>query len=122
MSQILALASAVLANSDGSDGLVWLGLIFFTSGFVFYGYVFLRYRNADKRFKHEERTEHVKTDVKARDDFVRSMTGLRNSTMSGANSRAVRGNRNPISGLLDAAGETPAKGIVDQVMRFRPDK
>ncbi|HTN99814.1 MAG TPA: hypothetical protein VL068_03985, partial [Microthrixaceae bacterium] len=96
--------------------------IFFLSGFIFYGYVFFRYRNADKRFRHEERTHCVKTNMQARDDLARSLKDLRNSTMNGANSRAVNGSQNAISGLLGAAGQGSVKGIIDQATKLRPDK
>ncbi|MGB3412352.1 MAG: hypothetical protein WBA45_14285 [Microthrixaceae bacterium] len=123
MIQIHALLGAVLANTDSSSG-SWslIGLIFFLSGFVFYGYVFFRYRNADKRFKHEERTHSIKTDLKTSDDLSRSLKDLRNANMHGANSHAVRGSQNGIAGLLGAAGQGSAKGIMDEVMRLRPDK
>lgn len=121
--QIYALMSAVFASSDSSSGnLSLIGLLFFATGFVFYGYVFLRYRNSDKRFQHEAHTERVTTNMQADDVKVDSLKDLRSSKMKGANSRSVKGSQNSISGLLGAAGDGSTSGIIDQVMRFRPDK
>src|SRR5690625_4840308 len=89
------------ASDDGDAGN--LALLLFLSGFVFYGYVFLRYRNADKRHRHEKETEAQLHNVLARDEFIRTRTGLSNSKMSDANHRSVRGSLNqPFGGVAGA--------------------
>lgn len=88
----------VLAESD-SDGNA-LPFLLFLSGFVFYGYVFLRYRNADKRHRHEKETEAEIHNVLARDDFVHTLKGLSNSKMNGHNHTNVTGSLNqPFGGV-----------------------
>lgn len=100
---MLAGVTGVVASSGSSDGdgtgLAWLLLL---AGPLFYGAMYLRYRNADKRHKHETETRASLHDVRAADHFSRSLKGLSNSTMKGANNRAVRGARNGLpAGLAD---------------------
>lgn len=84
-------ATQVLIASGSSDDGGNFGLVFLASGFIFYGVVYFMYRNVDKRHKHESETEASLHNVQERDTFVRSMTGLTNRRMSGANEGAVRG-------------------------------
>lgn len=81
----------LLAESDSDSDFGAIGLLFLLSGFVFYGYVFLRYRNADKRHHYESETEATKLNLTRTDDKIKSMTGLTNAKMSGANNTAVDG-------------------------------
>lgn len=99
--EIAASGGYVLADSDSEGN--FLPFLLFLSGFVFYGYVFLRYRNADKRHRHEKETEAQLHNVLARDEFIRTRTGLSNSKMSDANHRSVRGSLNqPFGGVAGA--------------------
>lgn len=96
----------VLASTDSGD---WssVGLLFFAAGFVFYAVMYLRYRNTDKRYQHESRTRTVTHDMRARDEKVRSLKGLKNSRMRGANHRSVKGALNSGGGaakLMSALG------------------
>lgn len=85
-------ASHVIAATDTSDDNgVNFALVFLLSGFIFYGYVFFRYRNADKRHHHESETEANLHNVRQEDRHVKTLTGLSNSQMSGANNHDVRG-------------------------------
>src|SRR5690625_5669393 len=92
------------ASDDGDAGN--LALLFLLSGFVFYGYVFLRYRNADKRHRHEKETEADMHNVQVGDRFIRTRTGLRNSKMTDANNRSVRGYLNKPLGGVDCSVQT----------------
>lgn len=83
------LAASSSSDDDGSN----LGLLFLASGFVFYVLVYLSYRNVDKRHRHESETEAALHDVRAEDRFVKSMTGLSDRKMAGANNDDVRGAR-----------------------------
>src|SRR5690606_14480659 len=86
------LGQVVLAAGDSGDGDPRMfGLILFASGFVFYGLVYLRYRNTDKRHHHESETEARILDVQAWDQFVELKKGVKNARMRGANNREVRG-------------------------------
>lgn len=116
---ILNLAGPVLANTSSDDNWGLIGLVFFLSGFVFYAAIFLRYRNADKRFKHESQTRSEMKNLRVRDDLVKSQKGLSNSSMRGANNRQVTGSLNSLSKLTGMAGGDVQR-LMDQVNRFRP--
>ncbi len=81
-------ASADDSSDGGTNGLAYLFLL---SGFLFYGLMYTRYRNVDKRHHHESETKAHLADVQAVDTFQRSLTDLRNSRMRGANNTSVRG-------------------------------
>lgn len=83
----------VLADSGGGDDASGLAFVLLCSGFVFYGIVYLRYRNTDKRHGHESETEASMHDVRVEDRFTRSLKGVSHSRMKGANHRDVRGAR-----------------------------
>lgn len=86
------LGQAVLASSSSSEGDPRaFGLLFFLSGFLFYGFMYLRYRNSDKRHRHEAETEARMLDVRAWDQHVDTQKGVKHSKMKGANNREVRG-------------------------------
>lgn len=98
---LVASSGHILAESDSDS--TPLPYLLFLSGFVFYGYVFLRYRNADKRHRHEKETEAELHNVLVRDDYVRTLKGLSNSKMQGANHTSVRGSLNrPMGGVPGA--------------------
>lgn len=109
---------SILAETSENDW-SFIGLVFFLSGFVFYGAMFLRYRNADKRFRHETLTRSETENLRVRDDLVRSQKGLTNSRMRGANNRQVSGSLNTMSKLANLGGDN-VQQIMDQVNKFRP--
>lgn len=84
------LAGQVLAagSSDG-DG-TSIGWVFLLSGFLFYGLMYARYRNTDKRHRHESETRASLHDVRAIDEYRRSLKGVSNRRMKGANNDEVR--------------------------------
>jgi hypothetical protein len=75
----------ILLDSD----MEFVSLILFSLGFVFYWLMYMRYRNKNKRFKHETDTKATVSNMTVVDNFIRRLTRLRNSSMSGANHRAV---------------------------------
>lgn len=83
----------IQASTDDSDGAGKLGLLLLTAGFVFYGAMYLRYRNTDKRHHYETETKAEMRHLQQADVFARSMKRLRNSRMKGANNTSVRGAR-----------------------------
>lgn len=87
----LSVSSQVLLASGSSDDSGGFGLVFLASGFVFYGIVYLKYRNVNKRHRHESETEATVHNLQAEDHRVKSLKGLSNSKMSGSNSDGVRG-------------------------------
>lgn len=100
----------LLAADDSDDGgLGFLGLLLLLAGPGFYLYVFLRYRNVDKRHRHETETKATKLNLRSTDEKIRSLTGLTNATMSGANNTAVTG----AGGLPTSMGQL--KGLTGQL-------
>lgn len=82
-------SAQILAGSGSDDGASNLAFLFLFSGFVFYGVVYFKYRNVDKRHGHESETASELHNVRAGDRYVRSLKGLSNAKMKGANNRAV---------------------------------
>ena len=62
-----------------------------TFGFIYFGIMYSRYRNAGARHNHEKETKRNMTDLKTLDNFERHKTRMTNSRMDGANNRAVNG-------------------------------
>lgn len=89
------LTVAVQAASSDSDGggLRNFAFLFLLAGFVFYGLTYMRYRNVTKRHHHESETAAETRNIQADDSYAGSVTGVRNSRMSGANNNSVRGSR-----------------------------
>lgn len=90
----LVYTGQLLASGGDSDSIGNVGLLFFLSGFLFYGFMFLRYRNVDKRHQHAKETEVEIDNVQARDDFVGKRNRQRNRRMDGANERQIEGAQN----------------------------
>lgn len=90
MNQISQLATILFASSDSGDGNA-IGYVFFLSGFVFYGIIYMKYRNVDKHHHHEVETESTKLNIAASDNKVGEEKGLKNSRMQGANNTRVDG-------------------------------
>lgn len=91
--ELVATHEYVLASSGSSDDGGGIGLVFLASGFVFYAVIFLKYRNVNKRHKHESETEASLHNMQEEDDFVEHRKGLSQSQLAGANNKDVRGSR-----------------------------
>jgi len=65
--------------------------LFLTLGFVYYGIMYMRYRNKGARHFHEKETKAIISNLRKRDDFVTKRTGLKKKNMEGANNTSVRG-------------------------------
>lgn len=85
-------ASAVWVAAGSSDDEGGnFGLVFLLSGFIFYAVIYFKYRNVDKRHKHESETEATLHNMEAHDQFLEKRTGLSQREMAGANNNDVRG-------------------------------
>ena len=84
------LAPVVAASGDG-DAAAAAPLVLALSGFIFYGIMYSRYRNADKRHTHERETKADIANLACTDAFVQSRKGLRNASLNGANHSRVEG-------------------------------
>ena len=63
--------------------------IFLFTGFVFFGIMMARYRNAGARHHHETETKRQISNVQAVDNFIKHEKGLSNSQIRGCNNRLV---------------------------------
>ena len=81
----------VVAASEESSGAWAVPLILLLSGFIYYGVIVSRYRNADKRHMHERETASAIANLQTMDSYVQSKQGLSNAKMSGANHSRVEG-------------------------------
>lgn len=96
MFDVLAMSTAagpMLATASSNDG-GSIGLLLFLSGFVFYGFMYLRYRNTNKRHMHAKETTAEIDNVRVADNFVARRTRLRNRRIQGANERQIEGAQN----------------------------
>lgn len=80
----------IASSEEGSDAAL-APLILLVSGFVYYGIIYARYRNADKRHSHEAETIATVENLIATDDFIKSKKGLSNAKMKNANHSRVEG-------------------------------
>ena len=76
---------------DSSDSDFNVSLLFLTLGFVFYGWIYAKYRNKGARHHHEAETKSTMDKLREKDTFVEKRTGLKNARMSGANNTSVKG-------------------------------
>ena len=89
---IYSLAPMVASSDSDEAGL--LPLLLLLSGFIFYGVMYARYRNADKRHTHEKETSAVLENLTAQDALIKQQKGLRNAKMPGSNHARVEGSLN----------------------------
>jgi len=85
-SHVLA-GPAVLASSsdDSGGGPIFVLIATLVVGIGFYWGFANYYRNANARFRFEDRTTATVSDVRRRDERVNHLTGLRSSSMDGRN-------------------------------------
>ena len=77
-----------LVFGDNDENYSWT---FLTLGFIYYGLMYMRYRNKGARHYHEKETKSTMDNLQKKDDFITTRTGLKKVRMEGANNRAVRG-------------------------------
>ncbi|MBE6140643.1 MAG: TFIIB-type zinc ribbon-containing protein [Firmicutes bacterium] len=63
--------------------------ILLSLGFIYYFFMYNRYRNSEARHKHEIETKYHKENIQKVDTFVTKRTGLKNSKMYGANNKQI---------------------------------
>lgn len=105
----------VASTSDGGS----IGLLFFLSGFLFYGFMYLKYRNTNKRHMHARETEATIDNVQGADDFLGKRTRQRNRRMQGANERHIEGAQNTglAANFMNGTGGGASASMVRKIMR-----
>ena len=76
-------------SSDDDNNTIFL--LLFAGGFIFYGAMYLRYRNSDARHVYEEETKKQVLNMKKADNLVEHRKNLSNSRMSGSNESKLDG-------------------------------
>lgn len=68
-----------------------LGFIVMAIGFIYYGYIYMRYRNAGERHHHEYETKKEVSNIERDEVYIGRRNRLSNSQISGANNYRVDG-------------------------------
>lgn len=83
--EIIALISMLFVDLDDN------GWIFLLAGPIYYGLMYMKYRNKNARHYHEIETKRNIYNLKKSDVFVKTEMGLSNSRIEGANNHRVNG-------------------------------
>lgn len=95
---ILAAVYISMTNTSKEDaGYEWVLIV---CGFVFYYYMYTRYRNYDARHTYEAETKYKTSNMVKVDEFLRSRYNLKNKTLDGANNYEIYGTNIDIEDLL----------------------
>ena len=73
-----------------------VGKFLFLGGIIFFLIMFFRYRNSNKRYKHEKDSKKQISNIKSIDKFIKNKKRLNNSRMIGANNNRINGDRTNI--------------------------
>ncbi len=103
---------AVFASSD-EDG-VGAVLLLLLGGPAFFMFTYMRYRNTDKRHRHEIETPAEMNNLQQYNNFIKHLTRQSSSTITGANDNVVSGS------LLSNGGASKSfKAINDITKNFK---
>lgn len=91
MSWFFTISPLVASSSDEGGEAAALPLLLLLSGFIFYGYIYSKYRNADKRHSHESETKANIANLGVLDSFIEHRKGLKNAKLKGANQDRIEG-------------------------------
>lgn len=110
MSILVEIFGGFIAFSDASSD---IGVLFLSSGFVYFIYFFLRYRNSNARHYHEKETKNDISNIMKSDQLVKRQRGLRNSRISRENGGDVQGgmNKNVMSNTATELFDNISKGL-----------
>jgi len=88
---------------DEPEAMAALALLL--SGFLYYSYYYMKYRNTRARFEHEKDAKSTISNVTRRDQLIKRLNGLSNSRMRDANNMDVNysggGSQSGIGSLID---------------------
>jgi DNA-directed RNA polymerase subunit RPC12/RpoP len=88
VSLILWLFLLIPLFASSEDDYSWILL---TAGFIYYAWIYAKYRNKGARHFHEKETKATMDNLQKKDVFVKKRTKLKNARIAGANNTAVRG-------------------------------
>lgn len=103
VSAILGIVLYYTSISTRNEDSGMLFVLFLLAGFIFYGIMYLRYRNSDARHTYEIETKKQVLNMKQKDDLVEHKKKLENSSMVGRNDNILDGNTiksvNPVNNI-----------------------
>ena len=96
--------------------------ILILSGFIYFIFMFVRYRNFNARHTYEKETKTTISNLRNVDRLIKHQTGLTSSRMHGANNNAVSG-QSLGNALLDSiVDQNPIAGIVNDINKKGNDQ
>lgn len=96
--------------------------IFILSGFIYFIFMFVRYRNSNARHKYEKETKTTISNLRNVDRLIKHQTGLTNSRMNGANNNSVSGQSIGSTLLNSVVDQNPIAGIVNDINKKGNDQ
>ncbi len=85
--------------------------LFLLLGFIYFIYMYHRYRNSDARHTYEKDTKTNISNLRKVDHFLKSKKGLTNSTMKGANNKSLS-NQKIVNKIVDSVLENQNGGKI----------
>ena len=82
-----------LTYSEEEDESTLLFLLLLTSGFVYYGIIYAKYRNKSARHTYEEETKYEISNMKKEDTFIRQKKRLTNRVIEDRNDNTLDGEK-----------------------------
>jgi len=89
--QILGTIIGLLIISSGDENIV-PGLFFLLTGVVYYGIIYMKYRNTNVRFEHEKETRTLIDNIEQSDVYIKRLKRLKNGLIKGLNTKSVNYN------------------------------
>lgn len=82
---VIGLLGMIFLSSKNKDSNNMFWCVTFLAGFVYYMFIYLRYRNTNARHKHESETKATVRNMERRDDYQDTRKGLRSPNIEGRN-------------------------------------
>lgn len=86
---IIGVLAMILFSSKEKDSKNLFFCITFLAGFIYYAWIYFRYRNSKARHKHESETEAKVRNMERRDDYQDTRTGLESPFIEDCNDSFV---------------------------------
>ena len=107
---------AAFFDDDSGGGAIALLIL---AGPLFYGVMYARYRNTDKRHFHESETPSALSNLRGYDNFVRHLKRQNNKTLANANNTKVHGSITGNNITMGKGSENFTSKVTDQVIKKR---
>ena len=111
--EILGILALVFVDWDYSWLFLFVGIIYFIV-------IFVKYRNSNARHTYETETKKAITNLRTTDDFIKSMRGLTNAEMNGANNKSVSGQSASSKVLNSFSGQNIENAVINSVVNSNP--